>query len=153
MSGDLEGNKAAVAAHFAALNSGDYSSLAAIHAASGRNHAQAPFDLSEWPAQGVAFGPSEVQGTFEWLRSAVPDLQAKVEVLVAEGDNVIAWVQMSGTQSAQLGTVTATGEHVQFHHAHRFRLRDGLIVEHWAVRDDLRALLQSGVLKPPGPPI
>ena len=152
MSSDLAANKAAVAAHFVALNSGDYSTLASVHAASGRNHAHAPFDISEWPEEGVPFGPIEVQGTFEWLRSSVPDLVADVELLVAEDDNVIAWVKMSGTQSARLGAVAATGTHVEFHHAHRFRLADGLIVEHWAVRDDLRAMLQSGVVTPPGAP-
>ncbi len=36
--------------------------------------------------------------------------------------------------------------------AHRFRLRDGRIVAHWAVRDDLRAMIQSGVIRPPLPP-
>jgi hypothetical protein len=29
---------------------------------------------------------------------------------------------------------------------------DGLIVEHWAVRDDLRAMLQAGIVTSPGPP-
>lgn len=150
MGDDLGSNKAAVAAHFAALNSGDYSSLVGIHAPSGRNHAHAPFDLSEWPAAGVPFGPVEVQGTFEWLRSSLPDLRADVEALVAEDDHVVAWVKMSGTQSGHLGTAEATGKRVEFHHAHRFRLADGMIVEHWAVRDDLRAMLQSGVVRPPG---
>ena len=38
---------------------------------------------------------------------------------------------------------------VDVRHAHRFRLRGGRIVEHWAVRDDLRAMLQAGVVTPP----
>ena len=71
-------------------------------------------------------------------------------MLVAEGESVIAWVRMSGTQSAQIGAIAATGKHVEFHHAHRFRLSDGQIVEHWAVRDDLRAMLQTGVVTAPG---
>lgn len=57
---------------------------------------------------------------------------------------------MTGTMTRPLGPASASGRHVDFHHAHRFRLNDGLIVEHWAVRDDLRAMIQAGVVMPPG---
>jgi hypothetical protein len=143
-------NKAAVLVHFAALRTGDFSLLETIHAETGRNHAQSPFDLSLWPAEGVPFGPREVQGTFEWLRRAMPDLEVEVESLIAEADEVIAWIRLKGTQTGQDGPTPSTGRRVDFRHAHRFRLENGSIVEHWAVRDDLRALIQAGVISPPG---
>ena len=146
----LAENKAAVLVHFAALQTGDFSALPTVHADTGRNHAQSPFDLSLWPEEGVPFGPAEVQGTFEWLRRAMPDLRVEVEALIAEADQVIAWVRVQGTQSVPDGRARAGGESVDFRHAHRFRLENGRIVEHWAVRDDLRALIQAGVVSPPG---
>jgi hypothetical protein len=110
----LSTNKAAVLAHFSALESGDFSRLPIIHAESGRNHAQSPFDTSTWAPEGVPFGPAEVQGTFEWLRRGMPDLTVEVEALVAEDDQVIAWVRMTGTQSGQDGPAPATGARVDF---------------------------------------
>jgi len=50
------------------------------------------------------------------------------------------------------GPVPKTVRAVDFPHTQRFRLRDGGIVEHRAVCDDLRAMLQAGVISPPGPP-
>jgi predicted ester cyclase len=150
MSGDLDRNKDAVRAHFAALNSGDYASLESIHDPAGRNHAPGAFDLSEWPPEGKPFGPAQVRETFDWLRAGSPDLHAEIEDLVAEGDEVIAWLRMTGTQTGSSGPMPPTGRKIDFHHAHRFRFGDGRIVEHWAVRDDLRAMLQAGVVSPPG---
>ena len=152
MSDVLSVNKAAVLVQFAALQTGYFSLLQSVHAETGRNHAQAPFDLSVGPQGGVPFGAAQVEGTFEWLRRGMPDLTVEVEALVAEGDQVIAWVRMAGTQSGTDGPAPATGERVDLRHAHRFRLADGQIVELWAVRDDLRALIQSGVITPPGRP-
>lgn len=149
----LSVNREAVLAHFATLQTGDFSGLPNVHAEHGRNHAQSPFDTSEWAPEGVPFGPTEVAGTFEWLRRGMPDLTVEVEALVAEGDQVFAWVHMTGTQSGHDGPTPPTGIRVDFRHAHRFRLEDGRVVEHWAVREDLRALIQPGVVTPPTRPV
>ena len=137
-------NKAVIEAHARALEAGDVEAFAATHAADGVNHAPAPFDLTEWPAQGKPFGPKEARETFAYIRSFSPDLRVEVEELLADGDQVVAWLRMTGTAPG--------GRRVDFRHAQRFRLRDGLIVEHWAVRDDLRAMVQAGAVTPPGPP-
>lgn len=144
-----EANKAVIRAHFQALNAGDAEAFAATHDPAGVNHAPAPFDVSPWPPAGKPFGPHEARGTLAWLRSGLADLHAEVEDLVAEGDQVVAWVRMTGNHAAG---PTAGVKRVDVHHAHRFRLAGGRIVEHWAVRDDLRAMIQRGLVQPPGPP-
>ena len=143
MSVDLEANKALIRRHFRALGEGDVDAFAATHASGGRNHAAGPFDSSVWPPEGKPFGPAEARETFDWLRGMSPDLTVEIEDLLAEGDQVVAWIRMTGTRP---------GGPVDFRHAHRFRVRDGLVVEHWAVRDDLLAMVQSGVVTPPGRP-
>ena len=42
------------------------------------------------------------------------------------------------------GVATPNEGHVSVELAHMFRVRDGLICEHWAVRDDLAMLQQLG---------
>ena len=68
-------NKDVVRTHFAALASGDADAFAATHDPEGRNHAPAPFDLSEWPAEGKPFGPAEARETLAWLRTGSPGLE------------------------------------------------------------------------------
>jgi ketosteroid isomerase-like protein len=152
MTNDLDRNKGLVRAHFEALDTGNYDALDRLHDPAGRNHAPGPFDLSEWPAEGRPFGPAEVRATFEWLRGGAADLHVEVEDLIAEGDQVDAWVRMTGTQAGAGGPVPAAGRATDSRHVHRFRIREGRIVEHWAVRDDLRAMLQAGVIQPPDRP-
>jgi predicted ester cyclase len=150
MQGELDRNKGLVREHFEALVTGDFNSLEGLHDAAGRNHAAAPFDLSEWPADGRPFGPAEVRATFEWLRAGTTNIHVDVEELIAEGNQVDAWVRMTGTHAGLGGPEPATGRSIDVRHVHRFRIGDGRIVEHWAIRDDLRAMLQAGVLHRPG---
>lgn len=141
---ELERNRATIRAHFAALDSDDGDAFAATHATDARNHAPAAFDMIPYPAEGKPFGPREARETFDWLRGNWRDLRIEVEHLLAEGDQVVAWVKFLAN--------SPDGRPIEIHHAHRFRLAGGLIVEHWAVRDDLRAMLQAGIIQPPGPP-
>ena len=145
-------NKDVIRAHFAALNAGDADAFADTHDPQGRNHAPAPFDLSEWPPDGRPFGPAEARETLVWLRTGSPDLNAEIEELLAEDDQVVAWVRMTGAMTGPRGPVAGSGRSVDFRHAQRFRLRNGRIVEHWAVRDDLRAMIQAGAVTPPERP-
>ncbi len=151
MKDDRERNKEAVRAHFAAMSSGDYSALERIYDPAGRNYAAAPFEESV-PPDGRPMGPADMRRTMEWLRGGMPDLNTTIEELIAEGDQVVAWARSSGTPNGRTGPVPQAGARTDVYQAHRFRLRDGRIVGHWAVRDDLRMMIQTGVIKPPRPP-
>jgi predicted ester cyclase len=144
-----ESAKAVVERWFAAFNTGDVEVYREIHAQDCRNHAPAPFDTSQWPVEGRLFGPEEIAATVTWLRTNQPDLRVTVELLLAEGDQVVAWVRSTGTPTGA-GPLPATGRAVDFAQAHRFRLRGGQVVEHWAVRDDLRSMVQAGAITAPG---
>ena len=150
---DLERNKALIRTYWDAVNAEDYATLASLHDPAARNHAPAAFDLTEWPPDGKPFGPVEVCETYLWIRSGQPDLHVDVEALIAEDDQVVAWVRATSTLTGTAGPIPPTGRRVDFHHAHRFRISDGRIVEHWAVRDDLRAVVQAGVVTPQVDPV
>jgi predicted ester cyclase len=110
-------------------------------------HAHAPFSEQE---PGLVDGPATMRATMEWLIGQFPDLQMRIEDLVAEGDVVAVRVISTGTNLGPLnGVLPATGRRFTAEQSHWFRLENNRIVEHWATRDDLTAMLQLGALPRP----
>ena len=66
---------------------------------------------------------------------------------VAEGNLVIVYGLREGRWHAPefRGVPTPREGHISVELAHMFRLSDGRIEEHWAVRDDLAMMQQLGV--------
>jgi predicted ester cyclase len=90
--------------------------------------------------------------TAQWLLAQFPDLHMRIEALVAEGDLVAVRVLSEGTNLGSLnGVVPPTGRRFAARQSHWFRVADGKLVEHWATREDLPAMLQLGLAQPPGP--
>lgn len=87
------------------------------------------------------------------LHALAPDSEVTVEDLIAEDDKVVIYVTWSGTHHGETsmpwGKIPATGKPFSVRHVHLYRLADGKITEHWAVRDDLGMLLQIGALPRP----
>jgi predicted ester cyclase len=75
--------------------------------------------------------------------------------IVAEGEWVVARCYFIGTHKGVgrhpfvheglLAGVPATGKSVKVQHIHMFRLKDGLVIEHWANRDDINMMRQLGL--------
>lgn len=105
-------------------------------------------------------GPDAFLATARWLRSAFTDLTFVVDTVVVEDDLVVTHGTMAGRQTGDFviwtpeGTVerafAPTGRTFEVRQAHFGRMRDGLVVEHWAVRDDQGMALQLGWV-PPSP--
>jgi predicted ester cyclase len=114
-------------------------------------HAVAPFQQSE---PGDVDGPAHAKDVVEWLRSQFSDLTMTVEAIVAEGDMVAALVRSEGTNTGSLnGVMPPTGKRFSSRQSHWYRVIDGKLAEHWATREDLPAMVQLGVIQPPGPPL
>ncbi len=105
-------------------------------------------------------GPQGFYATSLWLRSAFDDLAFAVDHVVADGDLVAAYVRMSGRHTGTMVTYrpdasierafAPTGKRFSAAQAHFVRARQGLVVEHWAVWDDLGQAIQLGWM-PPSP--
>lgn len=103
-------------------------------------------------------GPEAYHATGEWLREAFSDLTWTTERSITEGDTVVTYGQLSGrhtgnftvwTPDAQVERVfVPTGKPFSVRQAHFQRVVDGLVVEHWAVRDDQGMALQAGWIPP-----
>lgn len=78
-------------------------------------------------------------------RAAFPDMQYTVEMLVADGDQVAVLYSWTGTHTADLGGMPATGKRVTATGAIFCRLANGRIVEQWDIDDRLSVIQQLGV--------
>jgi len=121
------------------VDRGDFSVTTELWAADALNHAAAP---------GRQDGVENLNAVIEFSRAAQPDQRWSVQHVVAEGDLVVVFGRRDGTWQAPSfrGFDTPTGGPVSVELSHMFRLRDGKIAEHWAVRDDLGMMQQLGVL-------
>jgi predicted ester cyclase len=78
-------------------------------------------------------------------------LQVRYEVddIVSAGDTVAIRATAHGVNAVCPRGIEATGKRFAMKTAHFFRARDGLLCEHWGIRDELDVLYQVGALAPP----
>lgn len=104
----------------------------------------------------------------QMLRTAFPDRRWQIDDLIAEGDQVVCRMTVSGTfgrtperpsivvsptwvgvEGTELVPPSAIGKPYSVKHVHVFRIKNGHITEHSAARDDVGLLLQLGAITPP----
>jgi predicted ester cyclase len=103
-------------------------------------------------------GPAAFFATALWLRSAYADLAFEVHEVVEDGDLVVVHATMSGRHLGPFvlhgpdgrpsQVFPPTGRRFAVTHTHWARMADGLIVEHWANRDDIGQATQLGWVPP-----
>jgi predicted ester cyclase len=90
-------------------------------------------------------GKSAKQGTvavFNARLAGIPDLKVEIEATIASGDRAAASFVYSGTHNGPLSGVAPTGRTLRFTSCDIFRVKDGLIVEHWGMGDIAGVLAQ-----------
>jgi len=104
-------------------------------------------------------GPAGLRATSLWLRQTFANLRFEIHEIVIQDDRVAARVTMRARQHGtflvyddESGKVTnafpSTGRKLAVLQTHWFRIRDGKIAEHDAVRDDLDMAKQLKWLPP-----
>jgi predicted ester cyclase len=97
----------------------------------------------------------------EDIRIRFPDAQLSIDRIVAVDDQVIVLQTYSGTHrgigrlplnGGLLVGVAPSGRHFSVQHIHWYTLKQGLIVDHRAVRDDVGMMVQLGFIVPPAVP-
>ena len=91
-------------------------------------------DRATWGAFGEALGV------------AYPDSETTYDLIVAEGDWVMAWWTYRGTHLRPLGDHPATGKSIKVFGVMATRVKDGKIVEQWSLIDQLDWLKQLGAV-------
>ncbi len=108
-----------------------------IHADFVRHDAGLPFEVR---------GPAGVAQLHDVLMPAFPDMQLPLQDFVAEGEKVLVRLRVQGTHTGTFGDLAATGRKVDIGVLDLFQIRDDVIVEHWAMLDNLGMLKQLGVI-------
>jgi predicted ester cyclase len=82
------------------------------------------------------------------LRSCFGEISWEIHHVLVDGDLAAAHVTMRGTHEGGLPPgAPATHKPFAARHVHLLRFaEDGRALEHWAVRDDLGAMMQVGLL-------
>ncbi len=83
------------------------------------------------------------------LRDAFPDLNAKVEVQVVEGDKIATLWNAHGTHQGDFGSIPATGRDMETCGITMFRVADGKIIESWGFADMMSMMKQLGAVPAP----
>ena len=79
-----------------------------------------------------------------------PDIQASLQDLIAEGDEVVARVEFTATQADSFRGFPATNRQITYSGMDIFRIKDGKLTERWAQRDFLGMLERLGHISRPG---
>ena len=82
----------------------------------------------------------------ELFRKAFPDKHITINDSMAEGDKVMVKLTCFGTHRGEFMGMPATGNPIEYEEVLIFRLKDGKIVEHWAVADALSLMQQTGAV-------
>ena len=137
----------------AIMASGDLAELTAIVHPEATNR-----EAKDEPPGCRGRGPAAFVATALWLRAAYADLSFEIHDAVADGELVVVHSTMSGRQTGPFVSYDVHGEVAQafpptgrtfaITQTHWFRMRDGLVVEHWANRDDLGMATQLGWVPP-----
>ncbi|MFI6132670.1 ester cyclase [Micromonospora sp. NPDC051141] len=117
-------------------------------------------EAKDEPPDTRGLGPGAFYATALWLRRAFSDLTWEVHDAVQDGDLVVVHATMSGRQTGPFvsyapdGSVAVVfpplGRRFAVTQTHWSRMRDGMVAEHWANRDDLGMGQQLG-WTPPSP--
>ena len=101
-----------------------------------RNDPGLPFEVK---------GPEGVRQLADALHPGIPDMKLPIEDVIAEGEKVLVRLRVKGTHDGELMGVPATGKAIDIGVLDLFQFRDGVLIEHWALLDNLGLLRQIGV--------
>ena len=108
-----------------------------IHADFVRNDPGLPFEVK---------GPAGVARLHDVLMPAVPDMKLPLLDFVADGEKVLVRLRVQGTHTGTFGDMAATGLPIDIGVLDLFQIRDGVLIEHWALLDNLGMLKQLGAV-------
>jgi steroid delta-isomerase-like uncharacterized protein len=87
-------------------------------------------------------GVAALRAAFRGFHTTFPDLHVELEEVIAEGDLVAARWTATGTHSAELAGIPATGRAVRWGGTDVYRVTDGRVAEWWRNDDSTWLIAQ-----------
>lgn len=141
---DLEARKATIRKFYERSHQGDLSVYDELLTPDFVNHGG--------PA-GELHGPEAFKQAYVAFATAFSDFSTSIDILVAEGDHVVAYGVASGTHDGPFMGLPPSGKAMRWTGVAIYRLdADGRIAERWQEVDALSLFGQLGLLPPMGPP-
>ena len=100
------------------------------------------------PPPGVPATREGLQSFLKAFRTAFPDLKYRIDRQIAEGDTVVSYLTGTGTMRGSFQNMPPTNKTGTWHEIHISTIRDGKVVEHWGIVDQLGMLQSLGVSQP-----
>jgi steroid delta-isomerase-like uncharacterized protein len=100
----------------------------------------------------LAFGPQDRETFLQHssaFTQAFSDITIQVREQAAEGDLVMTRMVWGGTHTGEFRGLPATGKQITISAFLTERIRDGKVVEHWSLFDQMSLMQQLGVIPPP----
>jgi predicted ester cyclase len=91
-------------------------------------------------------GPAGVKQLHDALLPAFRDMRLPLEDFVAEGEKVLVRLRVQATHTGPFGDMAATGKRIDIGVLDLFQIRNGKLIEHWALLDNLGMLKQLGAV-------
>jgi len=121
-------NLARLGAYSARMTGGDYEAVYAYFAPDFMSHAT---ERVSPDAVGTDIRPQEHK-FWKMAKSAFPDMQFRVDMLLEVGDLIVSHWTLTGTHTGgAYYDVPPSGERVTINGTAILRMRDGVVVEHW----------------------
>lgn len=94
----------------------------------------------------IGLGSEGFKQSLNALFTAIPDIHANIEHIVAENDIVVVFLNFTGTQKGEFQGMPPTNKKINLRSADLYKIEDEIIVGHWDVVDQLNLLQQTGVI-------
>jgi steroid delta-isomerase-like uncharacterized protein len=91
-------------------------------------------------------GPVGLKPIVLEMRQAIPDLTYTIEETIITEDRIVARVLVKGTHRDTLFGIPGTGRKFEIRQINVEYVKNGKIVEHWRVTEELKWMQQLGVL-------
>ena len=136
-----ENNVEIVRRSIEALNTGDVTKASEFIHSNYFNH-----ESQASPERAKLRGPEEFIDTVKKLRGAFSDLHYEEQETIASNDKVVLIIIVTGKHTGDFFGIPPKGNNFSYRAAHISKIADGKIIEHKAIRDDLKFMMQLGVI-------
>ena len=91
-------------------------------------------------------GLDDLTAMLNEMLTAFPDHHVTTDIMIAEGDMVVAYVTVTGTNTKPFANMPATNKSIKINGVDIVRIKDGKAVERWGVFDNMAMMTQLGMM-------